>query len=119
MSVVFDSVQCLRLYQRIVSKYMNAFLAVQMYEFYKGEVSGYSQVVAIFNKNKNLHLANLTPFCRGVFYAYSLAYEDADYIHLTECYTAIPIIEQNIQLFNVDVQMISTLLFVLSKGTKP
>lgn len=72
----------------------------------------------MFTASKNIHLGNLTSFCRGAFYAYSLAYDDPDFTKLTECWTAIPIIEQNPSLFNIDLQMVSSLIFIISKGSR-
>lgn len=55
-------------------------------------------------------------FSRGVLYMYSLAYEDAS---LEDLNLPTDVISRNQQFFSLDLQMITTLVYLLNKQQQP
>jgi hypothetical protein len=115
MAATFDSVKFNQLFKRVVNKYFNAFLAVEMSIGCKSGMATVQELSRRFNAEKEMYMSLMVEFSRGVFYLYSLVYDDSGIEYINDNVPT-DIIHRNQSLFSLDLQMITTLVYLLNKN---
>lgn len=116
MAATFDSVKFTQLLKRVASKYFNAYMALKISGEHSSDYITVEELSRRLNTDKPRYLEHMVEFSRGVLYAYALAYEDAG---LSELEQPTDIIHRNQQFFSLDLQMITTLVYLLKKQQRP
>jgi hypothetical protein len=102
MAATSDSVKFNQLFKRVVNKYFNAFLAVEMSVGCKPVMVTFEVLSERFNAEKEMYMSRMVEFSRGVYYLYSLVNEDSGIEHINSN-IATDIIHMNQLFFSMDL----------------